>query len=120
MLFHARSIMIFETAASWSFFLTYVRILRSECRNSGSSFRDAYQRDRQSRFTASRKQIGLTFCPITYSPDWLAACCEAVSDSGVSATFVSAAISDFGNALVDFLAADFLVFFAPAAFFFFS
>src|ERR1700738_550354 len=62
--FHARSITIFETAANWSFFFTYARISRSLCKNAGSSCGDAYQRERQSRFTPRRKPIGLTFCPI--------------------------------------------------------
>src|SRR4029450_11724145 len=65
MLFHARSITIFETAAYCSFFFTYFRISKSECKNAGSSWGEAYQRERQSRFTPSRKPIGLTFCPIS-------------------------------------------------------
>src|SRR5207249_1944786 len=65
-LFHARSITIFETAANCSFFFTYLRIARSLCKNAGSSCGDAYQRDRQSRFTPRRNPIGLTFCPINY------------------------------------------------------
>src|SRR6266496_141477 len=36
----------------------------SLCKNSGISCGDAYQRDRQSRFTPNRNPIGLTFCPI--------------------------------------------------------
>src|SRR5438046_8545222 len=39
---------------------------RSLCRNPGKSCGDAYQRERQSRFTPSLKPIGLTFCPINY------------------------------------------------------
>src|SRR6266851_6150643 len=66
MLFQARSIMIFETAANCSFFFTYLRISRSLCRNPGSSCGEAYQRERQSRFTPRRNPIGLTFCPINY------------------------------------------------------
>src|SRR5271165_7279628 len=63
-LFQARSITIFATAAIASFCFTNRRILKSACRNSGNSFDDAYQRDRQSLFSASRNPIGLTFCPI--------------------------------------------------------
>src|ERR1700730_13287132 len=62
--FQARSITIFATAANCSFFFTYARISRSLCKNAGSSCGDAYQRDRQSRFTPSLNPIGLTFCPI--------------------------------------------------------
>src|SRR6266446_10841783 len=62
--FHARSITIFETAANCSFFFTYLRISRSLCKNAGSSCGEAYQRERQSRFTPRRNPIGLTFCPI--------------------------------------------------------
>src|SRR5713226_7964614 len=62
--FHARSITIFATAANCSFFLTEARISRSLWRNAGSSWGDAYQRERQSRFTPSLNPIGLTFCPI--------------------------------------------------------
>src|SRR6266536_1690844 len=62
--FHARSITIFATAANCSFFFTYLRISRSLCKNAGSSCGDAYQRERQSRFTPRRNPIGLTFCPI--------------------------------------------------------
>src|SRR5581483_3148523 len=62
--FHARSITIFATAANCSFFLTYARISRSLCRKSGNSWGEAYQRERQSRFTPSLNPIGLTFCPI--------------------------------------------------------
>src|SRR5437762_11465630 len=64
--FHARSITIFATAANCSFFFTYSRIFRSLCKNAGNSCGEAYQRERQSRFTLKRKPIGLTFCPINY------------------------------------------------------
>src|SRR2546430_13596117 len=63
--FHARSITIFDTAANCSFFFTYSRIVRSLCKNDGNSCGEAYQRERQSRFTPRRKPIGLTFCPIS-------------------------------------------------------
>src|SRR5215469_344755 len=63
-LFQARSITIFATAAIASFCFTNWRIFRSACRNSGNSFEDAYQRDRHSLLSASRNPIGLTFCPI--------------------------------------------------------
>src|SRR5947207_15257574 len=66
MLFQARSMMILATAANCSFFFTYSRIARSLCKNAGNSCGDAYQRERQSRFTPRRKPIGLTFCPINY------------------------------------------------------
>src|ERR1700730_2559136 len=64
MLFHARSMTIFDTAAIASFPLTKRRIRRSVCRNSGNSLAEAYQRDRHSLLSASRNPIGLTFCPI--------------------------------------------------------
>src|ERR1700730_13742389 len=64
MLFQARSITIFDTAAMESFCFTKRRIFRSAWRHSGNSFVDAYQRDRQSLFSARRNPIGLTFCPI--------------------------------------------------------
>src|SRR5260370_17036218 len=67
MLFQARSINTFESVAKESFSFTYRRIRRSKCRNSGNSFGDAYQRDRQSLFKTRRNPIGLTFCPINYS-----------------------------------------------------
>src|SRR5262249_16986148 len=63
--FHARSITIFATAANCSFFFTSSRIFRSLCRNEGNSCGEAYQRERQSRFTFRRNPIGLTFCPIS-------------------------------------------------------
>src|SRR5262249_8625894 len=37
---------------------------RSLCKNDGNSWGEAYQRERQSRFTFNRNPIGLTFCPI--------------------------------------------------------
>src|SRR5947208_6489623 len=62
--FQARSITIFATAANCSFFFTYSRIFRSLCKNEGNSCGDAYQRERQSRFTLRRNPVGFTFCPI--------------------------------------------------------
>ena len=53
-LFQARSMTILATAALWSFFLTYWRILMSAWRKSGYSFGLAYQRERQSRVSARR------------------------------------------------------------------
>src|ERR1700722_10058921 len=76
MLFQARSINIFETAAKESFCFTYRRIRKSECKNSGNSFLDAYQRDRQSLFKTRRNPIGLTFCPINYSFSFFADDCR--------------------------------------------
>src|SRR5215467_6575946 len=52
----------------------------SLCKNEGISWGEAYQRERQSRFTPSRKPIGLTFCPMTY----LSACSSPLSDFGFS------------------------------------
>src|SRR2546421_11848406 len=62
--FQARSITIFATAANCSFFFTYSRIFRSLCKKEGNSCGDAYQRERQSRFTLRRNPVGFTFCPI--------------------------------------------------------
>src|SRR5258708_29566370 len=64
MLFQARSIKTFDTAARASFCFTKRRTRKSVWRNSGNSLLDAYQRDRQSLLSASRKPMGLTFCPI--------------------------------------------------------
>src|SRR5260221_4973445 len=64
MLFQARSIKTFDTAARASFCFTKRRTRKSVWRNSGNSLLEAYQRDRQSLLSASRKPMGLTFCPI--------------------------------------------------------
>src|SRR5260221_8335246 len=64
MLFHARSIKTFDTAARANFCFTKRRTRKSVWRNSGNSLLEAYQRDRQSLFSASRNPMGLTFCPI--------------------------------------------------------
>src|SRR5260221_14536442 len=90
MLFQARSINTFETAAKESFCFTYRRIRRSECRNSGNSFLDAYQRDRQSLFKTRRNPIGLTFCPINYSFSFFAYNCPLVGLLSVEALGVLA------------------------------
>src|SRR4030095_2964654 len=52
-------------AANCSLFFTSSRIFRSWCKSEGNSCGDAYQRERQSRFTFRRNPIGLTFCPIS-------------------------------------------------------
>src|SRR5690242_8724253 len=60
----ARSIKIFGTEADSSFFLSTSRILRSSVSSLPNSFFSAYHFERQSRFTATRRPIGLVFCPI--------------------------------------------------------
>src|SRR6516162_5879911 len=112
--FHARSITIFATAANCSFFFTYSRIFRSLCKNAGNSCGEAYQRERQSRFTFRRKPIGLTFCPIPYVDCFLlfgarfadfwsgavAAPCVAAPASSFFAAFFSAFCFAFRVSLV--------------------
>src|SRR5258708_17632840 len=90
MLFQALSINAFETAAKESFCFTYRRIRRSECRSSGNSFLDAYQRDRQSLFKTRRNPIGLTFCPINYSFSFFSDDCPLVVLPSVEALGVLA------------------------------
>src|SRR5258708_4942498 len=94
MLFQARSINTFETAANESFCFTYRRIPRCACTNSGNSFRDANQPDRQSLCKTRRNPIGLTFCPINCSfSSFLADDCRLV---------VIPSVEPFGVLEVDF------------------
>src|SRR5262245_52771438 len=60
----ARSIKIFGTEAVSSFFLRISRILRSSASSGPNSFLGEYHFERQSLLTATRRPIGLVFCPI--------------------------------------------------------
>src|SRR5262245_25996394 len=60
----ARSIMILGTEADSSFFLRISRIFRSSVSSLPKSFLSAYHFERQSLLTATRRPIGLVFCPI--------------------------------------------------------